>query len=144
MICWGEVAALQLNAQLPCLCPPGEHLHFQADFASDYIWLLVDGGFMEAFQASACRELDQQVNFTFTPELISDCSAQAFHSMLSPKTKLVAMVHVSNMTGAILPAEQVAEAARKVGYMPGHLYHNLQQYSISWLPQATVPLALCL
>ena len=34
--------------------------------------------------------------------------------MLSPNTKLVAMVHVSNMLGCILPAAQVAEAAHKV------------------------------
>ena len=39
---------------------------------------------------------------------------QAFHEMLSSKTKLVAMVHVSNMLGCILPAAQVAEAAHKV------------------------------
>ena len=42
------------------------------------------------------------------------CALQAFHEMLSPKTKLVAMVHVSNMLGCILPAAQVAEAAHKV------------------------------
>ncbi len=35
--------------------------------------------------------------------------------MLNPKTKLVAMVHVSNMLGAVTPMEQVAEAAHKVG-----------------------------
>ncbi len=35
--------------------------------------------------------------------------------MVSPRTKLVAMVHVSNMTGAILPTQQVVEAAQKVG-----------------------------
>ena len=42
------------------------------------------------------------------------CALQAFHEMLSSKTKLVAMVHVSNMLGCILPAAQVAEAAHKV------------------------------
>lgn len=41
---------------------------------------------------------------------------QAFHEMLSSKTKLVAMVHVSNMLGCILPAAQVAEAAHKVNF----------------------------
>ncbi len=46
------------------------------------------------------------------------CLLQAFHSMLSPRTKLVAMVHVSNMTGAVLPAQQVAEAAHKVCPFP--------------------------
>ena len=34
--------------------------------------------------------------------------------MLSPKTKLVSLVHVSNMTGAVLPVADVVEDAHKV------------------------------
>ena len=34
--------------------------------------------------------------------------------MLNEKTKLVSMVYISNVLGAILPVEQVAEAAHKV------------------------------
>ena len=34
--------------------------------------------------------------------------------MITPKTKMVALVHVSNMLGAVLPVHDVAEAAHKV------------------------------
>ncbi|KAK9824493.1 hypothetical protein WJX72_010804 [[Myrmecia] bisecta] len=40
---------------------------------------------------------------------------QAYRQMLSPKTRLVALVHVSNMLGAILPVGDVVEEAHKVG-----------------------------
>ena len=40
--------------------------------------------------------------------------AQAFAELLSPKTKVVALVHVSNMLGSILDTAYVAEQARKV------------------------------
>lgn len=36
-------------------------------------------------------------------------------SLIGPRTKLVSLVHVSNMLGAILPAEEVVAAAQKVG-----------------------------
>lgn len=38
-----------------------------------------------------------------------------FQRLLTDKTKLVSLVHVSNMLGSVLPAEQVTAAARRVG-----------------------------
>ena len=38
----------------------------------------------------------------------------AYHALLSPKTKIVAMVHVSNVLGGVTPMQEVAEAAHKV------------------------------
>lgn len=35
-------------------------------------------------------------------------------SLIGPKTKLVSLVHVSNMLGAVLPAEEVVAAAQQV------------------------------
>jgi cysteine desulfurase / selenocysteine lyase len=35
-------------------------------------------------------------------------------AMLGPRTKLVATVHVSNMLGSVLPAQEVVEAAHQV------------------------------
>jgi len=40
--------------------------------------------------------------------------AQAFKAMLSEKTKIVALVHVSNMLGSLLDTDFVAEETRKV------------------------------
>lgn len=34
---------------------------------------------------------------------------------MTPKTKLISLVHVSNMLGAVLDVEAVVEAARSVG-----------------------------
>ena len=45
--------------------------------------------------------------------------AQALKDMISPKTKMVALVHVSNTLGAVLPVHDVAEAAHKVRPAPG-------------------------
>ncbi|KAL6767434.1 SUFS1 [Auxenochlorella protothecoides x Auxenochlorella symbiontica] len=39
----------------------------------------------------------------------------AFHDLLSPRTRLVALVHVSNMLGCIAPAAEICEAAHAVG-----------------------------
>jgi cysteine desulfurase/selenocysteine lyase len=39
----------------------------------------------------------------------------AFEMMLSPRTKMVAVTHVSNVSGAILPVERIAELAHGVG-----------------------------
>eukprot|EP00891_Asterochloris_glomerata_P002873 jgi/Astpho2/2873/fgenesh1_pm.00050_%23_40_t len=66
---------------------------------------------------------------------------KAFHKMLSSKTKLVAMVHVSNMLGCILPAAQVAEAAHKVGakvmldccQSVPHMTVDVQQLGADWI-----------
>ncbi|KAL3146011.1 hypothetical protein ABBQ38_015368 [Trebouxia sp. C0009 RCD-2024] len=38
-----------------------------------------------------------------------------FHNLVNPKTKLISLVHVSNALGAILPTDEVVEAAQKVG-----------------------------
>jgi cysteine desulfurase/selenocysteine lyase len=39
----------------------------------------------------------------------------AFENLLSPRTKLVAVTHVSNVTGAILPVERIVELAHANG-----------------------------
>jgi len=39
----------------------------------------------------------------------------AFHALLGPKTRLVALTHMSNVTGAITDARAVADAAHAVG-----------------------------
>jgi cysteine desulfurase/selenocysteine lyase len=39
----------------------------------------------------------------------------AFEALLSPRTKMVAITHVSNVTGAILPVERIVELAHKKG-----------------------------
>ena len=41
-------------------------------------------------------------------------AAQAMKDMLSAKTKMVALVHVSNMLGCVLPVHDVVEAAHQV------------------------------
>lgn len=40
---------------------------------------------------------------------------QHFTELVGPRTKLVSLVHVSNMTGAVLDVEGVVAAARRVG-----------------------------
>lgn len=40
---------------------------------------------------------------------------EAFRGLLSARTKLVALVHISNMLGCIAPAAEISEAAHKVG-----------------------------
>ena len=40
---------------------------------------------------------------------------QAFHSLLGPKTKLVALTHMSNVTGAITDVETIVQAAHAAG-----------------------------
>ena len=42
------------------------------------------------------------------------CCEQAVKALIGPKTKLVSLVHVSNMLGSILPAEEVVSAAHEV------------------------------
>lgn len=48
-------------------------------------------------------------------------TAQIVKSLIGPKTKLVSLVHVSNMLGAILPTEEVVAAAHKVSTAPCRL-----------------------
>lgn len=38
-----------------------------------------------------------------------------FHKLISPKTKLVSLVHISNALGCVLDTQQVCEAAQKAG-----------------------------
>jgi cysteine desulfurase / selenocysteine lyase len=47
---------------------------------------------------------------------LTDCllQLQMVKSLIGPRTKLVSLVHVSNMLGAILPADEVVSAAHKV------------------------------
>lgn len=40
---------------------------------------------------------------------------EEYHNMLSPKTKLVAVTHISNSLGTINPVDQIIEAAHAVG-----------------------------
>jgi cysteine desulfurase/selenocysteine lyase len=40
---------------------------------------------------------------------------QMYHSLLSPRTKLVAVPHVSNALGAVNPAKDIIRAAHDVG-----------------------------
>lgn len=37
-----------------------------------------------------------------------------YRELLGPRTKLVSLVHVSNMLGCVLDVDQVVEGARKV------------------------------
>lgn len=46
--------------------------------------------------------------------------AQHFNQLLSPRTRLVSMVHVSNVLGCVLDTAYVMEQARKVG---GNIYY---------------------
>lgn len=43
---------------------------------------------------------------------------QEFHKLLTPKTKLVSLVHVSNALACVLDTQQVYEAAQKVPSAP--------------------------
>ena len=43
---------------------------------------------------------------------------QAVKAAIGPKTKLVSLVHVSNMLGAILPTEDIVRAAHEVHLSP--------------------------
>jgi len=40
---------------------------------------------------------------------------EAFHTLLGPRTKLVAITHVSNALGTINPVEEIIDAAHEVG-----------------------------
>ena len=42
---------------------------------------------------------------------------QGFHKLVSPKTKLISLVHISNALGAVLDTQQVCEAAQKVHFV---------------------------
>lgn len=54
-------------------------------------------------------------NSLIASEALKHCvPAQAFKDMLSEKTKIVALVHVSNMLGSLLDTDFVAEETRKV------------------------------
>ncbi len=44
-----------------------------------------------------------------------ELNMEAFHQMLSSKTKMVAVIHISNALGTINPAEEIIEAAHEVG-----------------------------
>jgi cysteine desulfurase/selenocysteine lyase len=52
----------------------------------------------------------------FTPVLDDGTlDMEAFYALLSPRTKIVALTHMSNVTGAVTDIAAVVEAARKVG-----------------------------
>jgi cysteine desulfurase/selenocysteine lyase len=44
-----------------------------------------------------------------------EVDVEAVKALIGPKTKLVSLVHVSNMLGAILPTEEIVAAAHKAG-----------------------------
>ncbi|MGQ9699746.1 MAG: aminotransferase class V-fold PLP-dependent enzyme [Candidatus Bipolaricaulaceae bacterium] len=48
-----------------------------------------------------------------TPE--GQLDLQAFHKMLTPRTKVVAVTHVSNVLGTVNPIAEIAEEAHRVG-----------------------------
>lgn len=81
--------------------------------------------------------------------MVSSCSAvvcfllylQHFHELITPRTKLVSLVHVSNMLGAVLDVETVVAAARKVEArvlldscqsMP-HMPLDVQALGVDWI-----------
>ncbi|KAL0037076.1 hypothetical protein WJX77_011603 [Trebouxia sp. C0004] len=45
----------------------------------------------------------------------SELDVAEFHKLVNSKTKLVSLVHVSNALGTILPTQEIAEAAQRVG-----------------------------
>jgi len=52
----------------------------------------------------------------FVPLNASECLDVAqLHSLVTPRTKLISMVHVSNTLGCVLPVGEVVAAARRVG-----------------------------
>jgi len=66
---------------------------------------------------------------------------QHLHELVTPRTKLISLVHVSNMLGAVLDVEAVVEAARKVGArvlldscqsMP-HMPLDVQALGVDWI-----------
>lgn len=65
----------------------------------------------------------------------------ALKEMISPKTKLVSLVHVSNTLGAILPVEEVIAAAHEVGakvlldacQSVPNMPINVQQLGADWI-----------
>jgi cysteine desulfurase/selenocysteine lyase len=42
---------------------------------------------------------------------------EAFHRLLGPRTKLVALTHISNVTGAVTPVREVVDAAHAAGVL---------------------------
>ena len=53
-----------------------------------------------------------------TKSPLSSKFLQHFKELLSPKTKVVSLVHVSNMLGSVLDTDYVVEEAHKVGGSP--------------------------
>ena len=53
-----------------------------------------------------------------TPGCRARCP-QHYKELLSPRTRLVSLVHVSNMLGAVLDTDCVVEEAKKVGRCKG-------------------------
>lgn len=75
-----------------------------------------------------------------TPDT-QELDMQHFHELVTPRTRLVSLVHVSNMLGAVLDVEPVVAAARKVGAkvlldscqsMP-HMPLDVQALGVDWI-----------
>src|SRR5690606_10164373 len=62
----------------------------------------------------ACEKTGAQLKVIPVTEA-GELDMEAFASLLSNKTKLVALVHVSNALGTLNPVEQVIEAAHAAG-----------------------------
>jgi len=72
----------------------------------------------------------------------SECvDVEHLHSLVTPRTKLISMVHVSNTLGCVLPVEEVVRAARSVGarvlldacQSVPHMHIDVQQLGVDFL-----------
>ena len=70
-------------------------------------------------QCTACVRISTDhcpITQNATPRITEVSHAQAFAELLTPRTKIVALVHVSNMLGSILDTDYVVEQAHKVDF----------------------------
>lgn len=65
------------------------------------------------WQEVARRKGAELLAIPITPE--GQLDLQAFHTMLTPRTKVVAVTHVSNVLGTVNPIAEIAEEAHRVG-----------------------------
>jgi cysteine desulfurase/selenocysteine lyase len=63
----------------------------------------------------AAKETGAVVRFVPVDPLSGELDMDAFRALLTPRVKLVGVVHVSNVLGTINPVEEIARAAREVG-----------------------------
>jgi cysteine desulfurase/selenocysteine lyase len=63
----------------------------------------------------AARQTGATVRFVPVDAASGELDMDAFHAMLTPRVRLVGVVHVSNVLGTINPVEEIARAAREAG-----------------------------